>query len=100
MAERSLTWIEREARKADASRDRVVLENPETVRELDAILRDTFHPAILKVADDAGYVLHPRGPDLDLRSDGRSRLRENAQVHALRPPRLPVLSRRVEHLPR
>lgn len=69
MAEQTGGWIEREARNADPSRDRVVLENPETVRELDAILRETFHPAILKIADDAGYVLQPRGPDLDIRSE-------------------------------
>ena len=61
MTEPNPTWIEREASKADPSRDRVVLENPETVPELDAILRDTFHPAFLKLADEVGYMLEPRG---------------------------------------
>jgi hypothetical protein len=46
--------------------ERVVLENPETVQELDAILRDTFHPAFLQLADGTGYLLEPQGPNLEL----------------------------------
>jgi hypothetical protein len=41
-----MSWLEEEARKADPRHDRVILENPGAVRELDALLVDTYEPYI------------------------------------------------------
>jgi hypothetical protein len=48
------------ARKADPNHDRVILENPGAVRELDALLVDTYKPYIRgELARTGKPTLHP-----------------------------------------
>jgi hypothetical protein len=39
-----MSWLDEEAKKADPTHDRVSLENPDAVHELDALLMDIYEP--------------------------------------------------------
>jgi hypothetical protein len=41
-----MSWLEEQAKKADPEHERAILENPDAVRELDALLMDTYEPYI------------------------------------------------------
>ncbi len=63
-----VNWILREAAKADAYADRVVLENPDTVASLDARLRNTFYPFIRAELEKTGFRYLPMETDLRMES--------------------------------
>jgi hypothetical protein len=50
-----MSWLDEEARKADPQHDRVILEDPGAVRELDALLVDTYEPYIRGELARTGY---------------------------------------------
>jgi hypothetical protein len=50
-----MSWLDEEASKADPRHDRVILENPSAVRELDALLVDTYEPFIRAELARTGY---------------------------------------------
>lgn len=50
-----MNWIIEEARSADPGRDRVVLENPAAVKELDELLVEKFYPPIRRALQGTGY---------------------------------------------
>jgi hypothetical protein len=54
-----MSWIDEEARKADPRHDRVILENPGAVRELDALLLDTYEPYIRGELVRTGHLEAP-----------------------------------------
>ena len=51
-----MSWIIEEARRADRGRDRVILENPTVVRELDELLIETYYPPVKRALQDTGYA--------------------------------------------
>jgi hypothetical protein len=51
----AMSWLDEEAGKADPRHDRVILENPGTVRELDALLVGTYEPYIRAELARTGY---------------------------------------------
>jgi hypothetical protein len=61
-------WIVREAARADAREDRIVLENPNTVASLDAKLRNTFFPFIHAELEKTGFRYLPMKDDLHIDS--------------------------------
>jgi len=61
-------WIVREAAKADAREDRVILENPHAVVSLDARLRTTFYPFIRAELEKTGFRYLPRENELHIDS--------------------------------
>ena len=50
-----MDWIVQEAQKADANKDRVILENPAAVKELDELLTATYYPQIKQMFQNCGY---------------------------------------------
>ena len=50
-----MNWLVEEAMKADARHDRVILENPDVMRELDALLINTYEPYIRVELARTGY---------------------------------------------
>ncbi len=50
-----MNWVTEEARKVDPRKDRIILENPATVRELDEILTEKYYPQIRRTLLEAGY---------------------------------------------
>jgi hypothetical protein len=64
-----VNWIEREAKKADPSTDRIVLENPKTVKDLDGLLRGTFLPFIIGALEKTGYPFSPSGKEASFTSE-------------------------------
>jgi hypothetical protein len=61
-------WIVREAARADAREDRVVLENPDAVASLDAKLRNTFLPFVRAELEKTGFRYLPMEDDLHIDS--------------------------------
>ena len=61
-------WVLREAAKADARADRIILENPEAVGSLDAKLRETFFPSIHTELEKTGFRYLPVEDDLHIES--------------------------------
>ena len=50
-----MNWILQEARNADPQRDRVILEDPAAVRELDELLIEKYYPPIRGALQETGY---------------------------------------------
>jgi hypothetical protein len=50
-----MNWIVQVARDADPRKDRVILENPAAVRELDEVLTDQYYPRIMRMLQQTGY---------------------------------------------
>ncbi len=50
-----MSWIYEEARYADPQKDRVILENPAAVRELDEVLMGQYYPRIRQALQETGY---------------------------------------------
>ena len=46
-----MNWIVEEAQSADPRKDRVILENPATVRELDELLIKKYYPSLRSLSD-------------------------------------------------
>lgn len=53
-------WIMSESRKADATKDYAILENPETRLKLDDLLLTRFWPVIHGCLEETGYNYHPQ----------------------------------------
>lgn len=51
----SMNWIEEAAQTADPRQDRVTLENPEAIAELDTILMEKYYPPIRRALQKTGY---------------------------------------------
>ena len=49
-----MSWIEEEARYADPHKNRVILENPAAVKELDEVLTGRYYPAIRRALQETG----------------------------------------------
>ncbi len=62
-------WIVREAARADAREDQVVLENPDAVVSLDAKLRSTFYPFVRAELEKTGFRYLPMEDDLHIESE-------------------------------
>ena len=54
-----MSWLEEQAKKVDPGHDRAIIENPDTVRELDALLMDIYEPYIREELAQTGYVEAP-----------------------------------------
>jgi hypothetical protein len=54
-----VSWLQEQAKKADPKHDRAILENPDAVRELDALLMHTYEPYIREELAKTGYVEAP-----------------------------------------
>ncbi|OHD23364.1 MAG: hypothetical protein A2Y38_14135 [Spirochaetes bacterium GWB1_59_5] len=54
-----MSWLEEQAKKADPWHDRAILETPDVVRELDALLMATYEPYIREELAKTGYVEAP-----------------------------------------
>jgi hypothetical protein len=54
-----MSWLDEEVKKADPRHDRATLENPDAVRELDALLVDTYEPYIRGELARTGYPNAP-----------------------------------------
>jgi hypothetical protein len=50
-----MNWIVQEAQKQDPRKDRMILENPAAVRELDELLTQTYYPQIKPILLKCGY---------------------------------------------
>ena len=50
-----MSWIEEEARLADPRKNRVILENPVAVKELDDVLMGRYYPPIKRALRETGY---------------------------------------------
>lgn len=50
-----MNWIEKAAQTGDPRQDRVVLENPEVIAELDTILMEKYYPPIRRALQKTGY---------------------------------------------
>ena len=62
----SKNWAAGEAKKADTSKDYVILENPGTRSYLDDLLINRFWPVIWSNLDHSGYNYHPQDtPDTE-----------------------------------
>lgn len=64
-----MSWVDREARKVDPDQDWITLENPDAVRELDGLMRDTFLPFLLGELEKTCFQHEPAGMDAVLESD-------------------------------
>ena len=51
-----MNWITEEAQRADPRKDRVVLEDPAAVKELDELLIEKYYPPIRRALQDTGYT--------------------------------------------
>ena len=50
-----MNWIEEAAQNADPRKDRVILENPAAIKELDELLAEKYYPPIRRALQDTGY---------------------------------------------
>ena len=50
-----MNWIMQEAQNADPQKDRVILENPAAVKELDELLIEKYYPQIRRMLQKTGY---------------------------------------------
>ena len=50
-----MNWIVEAAQSADPGKDRVILENPATIRELDELLIRKYYPPIRRALQETGY---------------------------------------------
>ena len=51
-----MNWIIEESQSADPRGDRVILENPAAVKELDELLIEKYYPPIRRALQDTGYA--------------------------------------------
>jgi len=63
-----VNWVLREAAKADARTDWIILENPEAVGSLDTKLREIFFPFIRAELEKTGFRYLPLENDLHIDS--------------------------------
>ena len=61
-----MSWIIEEAKKQDPSKQRVILENPETVRELEDALLGDLYPFVRAELENSGYPYSPSPIELKI----------------------------------
>lgn len=65
MTARQINWLRDEAKKADGSKNYVILENPAAAKQLDDLLVEEYWPVIQKSLMDSDYVYSPEKPETD-----------------------------------
>ena len=63
-----MNWLIEEAKKTNSQKDRIILENPEAVKQLDERIHTVFWPFIRKKLENSGYVYMPGNEDYELTS--------------------------------
>ncbi len=63
-----MNWLIEEAKKSYPKSDRVILENPETVKQLDDKIINIYFPFILEELKKTGYPYAPSDNELEIRS--------------------------------
>lgn len=63
-----MSWILEEAYKCDPRNDRIVLENPEVVKELDDLLLNKYYPFIHSELKKTKYRFIPLPDDVEITS--------------------------------
>lgn len=59
MIEKGVNWIIEEAEREDPQNDRIILENPKSIEELDTLLIEKFYPVILQALKETDLPYHP-----------------------------------------
>ncbi len=65
MPARQKNWLKDEVKKADGSKDYIILENPAAAKQLDDLLVVEYWPVIHKSLMDSGYVYSPEKPETE-----------------------------------
>ena len=63
-----MNWLIEEAKKTNSQKDRIILENPEAVKQLDERIHIVFWPFIREKLENSGYVYMPGNEDYELTS--------------------------------
>lgn len=63
-----MSWLIEEAQKSFPQSDRIILENPETVKQLDKQIIDIYYPFILEELGKTGYPYAPAPDELGIES--------------------------------
>ncbi len=63
-----MSWILEEATRCDSRKDRIILENPKAVKELDDLLLSRFYPFILSELKKTKYRFIPLPDDVKITS--------------------------------
>ena len=63
-----MNWLIEEAKKIDPQSDRIILENPEAVKQLDKLIMDVYYPFILGELEKTGYLYAPVNDELIIES--------------------------------
>src|SRR6056297_1092324 len=64
-----MSWIIEEAKKQDPQKRRVVLENPEIVREIEDSLIGDFYPFVRTELENSGFRYYPSPLELRLKPE-------------------------------
>lgn len=63
-----MNWLIEEAEKSYPQSDRIILENPEAVKQLDKLIMDIYYPFILGELEKTGYHYAPVKNELKIKS--------------------------------
>jgi len=63
-----MNWLIEEANKIHLQSDRIILDNPETVKQLDKQIIDIYYPFILEELKKTGYPYYPVKSELEIES--------------------------------
>lgn len=63
-----MNWLIEEAEKIHTQKDRIILENPETVKRLDEKIKTVFWPFIEEELEKTGYMYVPDSKNLKIQS--------------------------------
>jgi hypothetical protein len=63
-----MNWIIEEAKKINSNKNRVILENPKALGELDNLLLHTYYPFIQDQLKETGYKYMPKPDDIKIGS--------------------------------
>jgi hypothetical protein len=63
-----MNWILEEANKCDIQKDRIILENPQVVKELDNLISNKYYPFIYSELKKTKYRFIPHPDDVKITS--------------------------------
>lgn len=63
-----MSWLLKEAEKCNSDKDRVILENPHTVNELDESLIHNYYPFIRSELEKTGFPFYPQKSEMKIES--------------------------------
>lgn len=63
-----MNWIIEEAKKCSSNKNRIILENPAVVRELDELLLHTYYPFLRNELEKSGYHYFPTRGEIKIDS--------------------------------